>query len=758
MYSSDELNDAQNLAVEHVEGPLLILAGPGSGKTRVVTQRIARLIGRGVAGQWILALTFTNKAADEMRQRVEKMVPASGVWIGTFHRFCARLLRRHAEIVGLAANYTILDTSDSQLLLQRAIELDSRSLGMFSIHDIGRAIGQAKSFGVTADAFQARSGSPIGELVSRIYPLYQRQLQTANAVDFDDLLLHTVTILRECPEIRSGYDNQYRYVMVDEYQDTNIAQYGLVRMLNVDYPNVAVTGDPDQSIYGWRGANVENILSFERDYPTTQVVRLERNYRSTPEILRIADAVIKHNHRRKAKQLVAAQEPGELPRVIRRRTQADEADTIAGEIAGMLAKGEFEGGDIAIFYRANALSRLLEKSLRQHAVPYQIVRGVAFFQRKEIKDLIAYLQLLNNPRNDAAFLRIINVPARRIGKKTLDRISAVAHANNCCLLDASRSAELGSALAARARQAVKSFLDLYDKLTTLVGAGVEEILGTVVSLTNYHDLLKSSEATSATSGEQDRAANVRELLNDAHEFDEHHGETPGALEAYLEQASLVNDVDGWNETCQRVTLMTLHASKGLEFEVVYLIGVEDGLLPHQRSKENGDVEEERRLFFVGLTRAKRHLTLSHVAYRTRRGALHPAVPSPFLVEFPREDVVFDDQSNLLYDDYASQVTYEEPFIQQRIETDHVPNSPGKPTKPTITTAAAMLATSSRSGLSPPDRFEQGMLVEHDEHGMGKVVSLSGSGSKRRATIQFFSGSERKFVLAHAPIRPIRSTS
>ncbi|MEO1973280.1 MAG: UvrD-helicase domain-containing protein, partial [Pirellulaceae bacterium] len=226
----------------------------------------------------------------------------------------ARLLRRHAEIVGLAANYTILDTSDSQLLLQRAIELDSRSLGMFSIHDIGRAIGQAKSFGVTADAFQARSGSPIGELVSRIYPLYQRQLQTANAVDFDDLLLHTVTILRECPEIRSGYDNQYRYVMVDEYQDTNIAQYGLVRMLNVDYPNVAVTGDPDQSIYGWRGANVENILSFERDYPTTQVVRLERNYRSTPEILRIADAVIKHNHRRKAKQLVAAQEPGELPR------------------------------------------------------------------------------------------------------------------------------------------------------------------------------------------------------------------------------------------------------------------------------------------------------------------------------------------------------------------------------------------------------------------------------------------------------------
>jgi DNA helicase-2/ATP-dependent DNA helicase PcrA len=758
MYSLDELNDAQQQAVEHVDGPLLILAGPGSGKTRVVTQRIARMLSRGIVGQSILALTFTNKAADEMRQRVDKMVPSSGVWIGTFHRFCAKLLRRHAEIVGLSPNYTILDTSDSQLLLKRAVEFDTGSLGMYSVDDVGRAIGQAKSFGVTAEAFEARSGSPIGELVSRIYPLYRRQLQTANAVDFDDLLLHAVTILRECPEIRAGYDSQYRYVMVDEYQDTNIAQYGLVRMLNVDYPNVAVTGDPDQSIYGWRGANVENILSFERDYPSTQIVRLERNYRSTPEILRVADAVIKHNRRRRAKQLVAARESGDLPRVLRRRTQADEAETIAGEIAAMLAKGEFHGDDIAIFYRANALSRLLEKSLRGHGVPHQIVRGVSFFQRREIKDLIAYLQLLNNPRNDAAFLRIINVPTRGIGTKTVSRISTVAVSKNCCMLDAARSAELTTQLAARARRAVKGFVDLFDKLMTFVNAPVVEILGTIVTTTNYHDLLKSGDATSVSTGEHDRAANVRELLNDAHEFDEHHGESPGALEAYLEQALLVNDIDGWNDTCQRVTLMTLHASKGLEFPIVYIVGVEDGLLPHQRSKENGDIEEERRLFFVGLTRAKQQLTLSHVAYRARRGALHPAVPSPFLIEFRPEDVVFDDQVELLYDEYASQVSYEEPAIQLRVDSDSNASHAGQRAKPTITTAAAMLSTAPPSGISPPDRFEQGMLVEHEEHGLGKVVSLSGSGAKRRATIQFFSGSERKFVLAHAPIRPIRSTS
>lgn len=761
MYSRDELNEAQRRAVEHIDGPLLILAGPGSGKTRVVTQRIAWMLEQGVPGYHILALTFTNKAAEEMRQRVDALNPSSGVWVGTFHRYCAKLLRRHAEIIGLAPNYTILDTKDSQLLLKRAVESIPDSLGMIPLSEVSSAISTAKSLAITADLFQPRPGSPLGEVVSKIYPAYQKQLRTSNAVDFDDLLLHTATILGENPEIRAHYDGIHRFVMVDEYQDTNTAQYGIVRMLNDDHPNLAVTGDPDQSIYGWRGATIENILNFERDYPNAKVVRLEENYRSTPEILAVADRVIQNNRRRKQKKLVARNPSGDLPRVIKRRTQSEEADTIALELSQQLTKGTLKGEDVAIFYRVNALSRSLEKAFRQHVIPYQIVRGVSFFQRKEIKDVLAYLQLLNNPKNDAALSRIINVPTRGIGAKTLDTLTGTANQMGCCLLDAARSPEFSNQVRGRARRAVREFVELFDNLSRHIDAPVEEIVGTVVTLTNYHDLLEVSDDNTDAAGENDRAANVRELLNDAKEFDERFGEEPGALEAYLEQVSLVNDVDDWDDKSSRVTMMTLHASKGLEFPVVYLVGVEDGLLPHQRAKDTGDIEEERRLFFVGLTRAKLKLTLSHVGYRARRGGLHPAIPSPFLLEVPKDGVEWDDKSEFFDSGYTiGESFYDEPAIQYCAESPVQPTGQAKPgvDMAKLTTGAALLAKGDESEFErvSPDRFEQGMLVEHQTHGLGKVTSLSGSGDKRRATVQFFSGQERRFVIAHTPVRPVRS--
>lgn len=818
MYLQDELNEQQLRAVQHVDGPLLILAGPGSGKTRVVTHRIGWMLQNGIPGYHILALTFTNKAADEMRKRLDAMFPSNGVWVGTFHRFCAKLLRRHAEFIGLAANYTILDTSDSQALLKRAVQTAPEKLGLFSLSDLASAISNTKSLGVTAEEFEPRPGSAMGEIISTFYPLYQQQLRTANSVDFDDLLLHVATILRESQEIRQHYDDIHRYTMVDEYQDTNAVQYGIVRMLNFDHPNLAVTGDPDQSIYGWRGATIENILNFEKDYPSAEVVRLEVNYRSTPEILAVADEVIQHNVRRKHKRLVPTRESGRPPRIMKRRTQKEEADTIAMELAQRLRLGEIEGKDVAIFYRINALSRSLEKAFRQYDVPYQIVRGVSFYQRKEIKDVLAYLQLLNNPKNDAALLRIINVPARGIGAKTLSKINQIAIDQNVCLLDAARSFEFEQSVSSRARKAVANFVALFDRLSKRIDAPVEEIIEAVIAETHFDDVLAASDESEEAGGENDRVANIRELQDDAGEFDERHGDEPGALEAYLEQVSLVNDVDDWDETCSRVTMMTLHASKGLEFPIVYLVGVEDGMLPHQRSKDNGEIEEERRLFFVGVTRAQQELTLSHVAFRSRRGGLQMAVPSPFFLEISRNNVEWDDRSDL----YAGQAFgqsfagdgegidggfYEEESIQYRqstgpsgasgtdasdgrigvVDEGQMPEDGFAPTsEPSddpvdedaraksaklrqgrrgdnadvlakLTTAATLLSNGPESSGRPdPNAFRVGVLVEHESHGLGKVTEVGGTGKKRKATVQFFSGEVHKFVVAFSPLRVARA--
>jgi DNA helicase-2/ATP-dependent DNA helicase PcrA len=780
----DALTDAQRQAVTHVDGPLLILAGPGSGKTRVVTHRIAWLLAQGVPSWQIVALTFTNKAGDEMKRRLAVLAPGQAVWVSTFHRFCARLLRQYARYLGLDENYSIYDTSDSLAALKRAIDAVGIELTHVTPERIQSTISWAKNNLITPEAYQPKPGNHVGSVVAKIYPRYQAELLASNAVDFDDMLVHTATLLREHPEIRSQLDHRYRYVMVDEYQDTNLAQYAIVRALSIDYPNLAATGDPDQSIYGWRGANLNNILEFEKDFPDVRVVRLEQNYRSTKKILRIADHLIQHNTKRKKKNLFTENEEGQPVALLAQPSEKTEADWIANYIAGQVGGGRRRPRDFAVFYRMNALSRQLEHSLREYGIPYQMVNGVEFYQRKEIKDVLAYLHLLNNPRDGVAFLRIINAPPRGIGRTTVGHLIAHADTRGISLLEAAREAGMIAALPKRAAVAVARFVTMYDRLALATGGAVEAIMGRVLDETGYRAMLRASD------GEEDeeRLANIEELLTAAREFDE---QNPGdnRLEAFLEQASLVNDTDAWEANDDRVTLMTLHAAKGLEFPVVFIVAIEEGMLPHERTRHELDqVEEERRLFFVGITRAQQELYLSMARYRSFRGLSRMTVPSQFLMQLPTEEMEVSDYSwaapgwngtNRLRSEEAAFVLPESAACADDEEAvDNQPLRFTSPPAPAATNGKLHLTTAAQLGGPPrpataaglgadafggeavssvsPDVFERGMLVKHPHYGLGKVIDLSGTGPKRTATVLFATGGgEKKFILAHSQLLPAK---
>jgi DNA helicase-2/ATP-dependent DNA helicase PcrA len=475
--TTEELTAAQLAAVEHVDGPMLILAGPGSGKTRVVTHRIVNLLSLGIAPRNILALTFTNKAADEMKRRVALLAPLASVWMSTFHRFCARLLREYAPLVGLPENYTIYDTSDSLQALKQALESLDLDLTHTTPDRVQSAISWAKNNLITSEQYEPRRGSPLGQIVARVYPAYQKRLLASGAVDFDDLLLHMANLLRENPEIRRQLDQRYRYILVDEYQDTNLSQYTIVRALSVDHPNLAVTGDPDQSIYGWRGANLNNILDFEHDYPNVKIVRLEQNYRSTKRILRVADQLISFNKRRKLKGLFTDNAEGQPVKLVFHPTQKDEAEQIVARIESEVRLGHRRPRDFAVFYRTNALSRSLEFALREFGIPYQMVNGLEFYQRKEIKDVLAYLHLLNNPRDGVALTRIINTPPRGIGRGTIARLHEYANSKGISLLGAARESGLIEGLNKRAAVSIAKFVSMFDHLSLVATAPVEEIIG-----------------------------------------------------------------------------------------------------------------------------------------------------------------------------------------------------------------------------------------------------------------------------------------
>ncbi len=631
-----------------------------------------------------------------------------------------------------------------------------------------------------------------------MYPVYQQQLLTANAVDFDDLLFHVAHLLRENPEIRSELDARFKYIMVDEYQDTNLAQYAIVRALSIEQPNLAVTGDPDQSIYGWRGADLNNILDFEKDYPSVKTVRLEQNYRSTPNILRVADQLIRHNRRRKQKSLFTHNDEGDAVILRFYEDGFQEADDIADTIAGAMADSGLRPSDFAIFFRMNALTRSLEHAFRSRGLPYQIVNGLEFYQRKEIKDLLAYLHLINNPNHDVALVRIINTPTRGIGAKTVQRIREHADRKNITLLAAAREAGLIEGLAKRSASMVAKFVAIYDRLCIKATASLEDLIRYLVEEIAYEAFL---EKTAVDQHDNDRMANVDELITAAVEFDRQHPDD-GSLEAFLEQVALVSDTDAFEESSDRVTLMTLHAAKGLEFPRVFVIGVEDDLIPHRRSKEDeSQFEEERRLLFVGITRAKEWLQLSCCKRRTMRGDTRPVIPSPYLNELPLEEMrkvestvgrdwfdeefVDEDSGDAdavdpeypeswdLPDDSPQQVreailregpVREGPVADVRglpecdrparstavgVETQ-VRSGTARPLQPVVQSSLKTAADLLAGGATPLTAYREGIQVRHVEYGEGTILRVSGRGPKRVATVQFPDG-EHDFRLAFADL-------
>ena len=511
------LNEPQQQAVQFVEGPLLVLAGPGSGKTRVVTHRIAALLHQGIGAAQIAALTFTNKAADEMKKRLAVLAPEKYVWLGTFHKFCAYLLRRYINLAGLSDNFTIYDTDESLSLLKELAKKHPLPSGI-TPQKVASSISWAKNHFVLPDEYEVRRGSLLSSAVHEFYPLYQDELRRANAVDFDDLLLHVAVLLKENPEVRKILDNRFRYILVDEYQDTNTVQYIIARALSIDHRNLSVTGDPDQSIYGWRGANLNNILDFEKDFPDTTVIRLEQNYRSTPQILAVADALIVNNVHRKEKTLTTQNPPGMPVRLVRCDDQKKEAESIAQEIADEIKAGHRKPSDYAICYRMNALSRNFEHALRSRKIPFQLVRGLEFFNRKEVKDVLAYLRVVFNPADTVSLARIINEPPRGIGKTTMQKMSDYAAERGVPTMDVLRDIAHFPSVAAKTKKAVAQFVQMIDKLTELSAQEypVASLIEAVLRDSGYRDQYVHSDSEE----DQERLANIEELLTVAHEFDE----------------------------------------------------------------------------------------------------------------------------------------------------------------------------------------------------------------------------------------------
>ncbi len=631
------LNPAQREAVLHTDGPLLVLAGAGSGKTRVIAHRIAYLIARGVDPRRILAVTFTNKAAGEMAQRVQALLAGRGVrapFVATFHAACVRILRAEIQHLGYPREFLIYDEDDRASLVRelcREHGLDDRVWPPAAV--ISR-ISRAKNQLQDAEMLKAAARSPREGELARLFARYEARLRQAGAVDFDDLLVLTVRLWEQHPEVLGYYRNLWRYVLVDEYQDTNAAQYRLLRLLTSGHGNLCVVGDPDQSIYRFRGADLRNILDFEHDFPECRVVRLEQNYRSTGQILEIADTVIAHNEARKEKRLWTENERGEPARLFRARDEVEEAAWVARTVAGLRAEGT-RLDEIAVFYRTNAQSRVLEDAFRTAGLAYHIVGSVRFYERKEVKDALAYLRLALNPNDDVAFARAVAVPPRGVGKGTLARLAEIAEREAVSLLVAATLPAAGG-LGAKPSRALREFATVRERVAGLLAEArpLAERVSAAVDAAGLREALRRERTAEAES----RLENLDELCVAAAEFEAREGR--GELAAFLDSVALIADVDELSEPRAAVTLMTLHSAKGLEFPVVFLTGLEEGVFPHVRALEDADgVEEERRLAYVGLTRAKRRLFLCFAAQRRLGAFAGTREPSRFLLEMPPDALV-----------------------------------------------------------------------------------------------------------------------
>jgi DNA helicase-2/ATP-dependent DNA helicase PcrA len=749
MDSMADLTAAQREAVTHTDGALLVLAGAGSGKTRVITRRVAHLLSSGIPANQVLALTFTNKAATEMRERIEALAPRSRVWVGTFHGFCARMLRTYSSLVGIDSGFSIYDQSDRLRAVKGVMELLDWDESGWSAEKVESAISRAKNDLIGPDVWKRRAADRRQRLLAQVYEAYEERLRLASAVDFDDLLVHMVAILKAHKDVRAELDARFRYVLVDEYQDTNLAQYAIVLALSSNHPNICVTGDPDQSIYGWRGANLSNILEFEKDFPGCKVVTLDRNYRSTKNIIQVADHLIQFNRNRKPKALRTENPVGEPVELTIYPRETDEAEGVAATIAGLVEGGEFRLADVAVFCRVTALTRPFEQAFRTCGIPYQIVGGVAFYERLEVKDVLAYLNLIINPKDDMAFARVVNVPPRGLGKTSLDRLVLAARERNLPLLAAARSASTIPALKEKAGRGFEEFAQLIDDLAAFKDAPADELIRQLLTHTGYREHLKGESR-----GGEDRLANLDELIEAAREFDQAH---PGApIQDFLSEVTLASAIDRWDQETGAVTLMTLHAAKGLEFPVVFIVALEQNILPHSRSNDdNNQLEEERRLLFVGITRARRELFLSRCTVRSFRGQQQATLPSRFLSEFPEEPLVVRDlsgvgQSNIRPRQAAG--TWPAP------KSD--PRPTGAPREFRLMTAADLAGDRSQiaAGRLPThleiESLKPGVSVIHPEYGLGRIVAIEGEGSGRKGRVAFAVGPARTFVLAKSPLRPV----
>lgn len=755
------LTPAQLRAVQHVDGPLLILAGPGSGKTRVVTRRIAHLVSCGIPARQILAITFTNRAANEMRERVEQLLPESRVWVSTFHRFCVKLLRQYGNVVGLDSNFSILDTTDQRQQMRQVLQDLDFDPVHYAPDKILWRVSNAKNDCLSVDQFRAKMEANVGDhlemVTAKAYRRYQERLLEANAVDFDDLLMHTVSLLEQNPELRASLDDRYRYVLVDEYQDTNTAQYRIARALSLDHPNLCVTGDPDQSIYGWRGARVRNIFDFREHFPGHVMVPLEQNFRSTKSILRIADQLIAHNQKRLKKQLITENPEGIAPRLLVYPDSQLEADGIAREIRRLVDDGiESDSGrqtyswrDVAVFFRVNAMSRQLEQAFLRFRIPFQLATGVGFYERAEVKDLLAYLRLIHNPADRAAFQRVVNTPLRGLGETSQNRLIKWADLEGITLIEAATRAREIPKLAKAAISKFPAFARMMADFSLAASGSVADLLSAIIDKTRFTAAWQGS----GSEQDQDRLANVEELVGAARLYDSHAGENV-TLEGFLEQVALVSDVDNIDRSTGEVTLMTMHAAKGLEFPVVFIVGLEEGLIPHERSlRENNrqEIEEERRLLFVGVTRAEELLYLTQAKMRSMHGRTMPTISSPFVEEMGVGRELRDDALDTSYGIWQK---HAEPTIDVRSDVKQVSQLPGS-LLGKLKTGADLANGANGGNVQLQTGFSLGMQVRHPRYGLGVVINLQGMGLNRTVTVRFTQDDRiQDFSMKHAPLQPV----
>lgn len=720
------LNKEQQQAVQHTEGPLLILAGAGSGKTKVLTVRIAHLLAQGVNPYEILAITFTNKAAKEMKSRVEGLVGdvANRIWLSTFHSFCAKFLRFEIDsFLGYNSNFTIYDTSDSQAVIKAALKALNLDDKYYPVGAMIAAISDAKNKLLFASDFRKQARDFYQQKVADVYEYYERELRKNNALDFDDLLLVAVKLLQSNATVLDKYSHRFRYVMIDEYQDTNHAQYLLAKLLASHWKNIAVVGDADQSIYAWRGADIQNILDFEKDYPNCTSIKLEQNYRSTKIILDAANAVIDNNEGRPEKNLWTDKIEGAKIQHFTAQSEHEEAAFIGDTIAKKHDIHDVPYGDMAILYRTNAQSRVLEEALIKRALPYTMVGGTKFYDRKEIKDVLAYLRVLYNPFDDLSLLRIINVPKRSIGATTVAKLQDYAREKGTSLFMTLTQLHLIDSIKGKTKEKLEEFgILIFTLVSEMEDKTVLDILESILDRTGY--LAQLEESTDPQ--DQARAENIGELLSVAKDFQDTN--PSGTVEDFLEQVALVNDVDSFEQEEAKVTLMTLHAAKGLEFPIVFLCGLEEGLFPHSRTLMNPEeIEEERRLAYVGITRAEKELYISNATTRTVFGRTSSYLPSRFIDEIPEELVDGLRAKRKVPDDIKRHVP------------QHMSVTSRPVTKPIVRNEVIA-------------DWKVGDTAIHSKWGNGKVINVTGEGAGMKLTIEFPTQGVRVVMAKFAPVK------